>query len=97
MTAQDSQWLMSGQDLIFGKIMMMVGLDSLESLHRCEQVCTTWNAMIMKNIWESPSRRIIFKMRIEGIERKWSFMNHRKVPSEEEISHVKWLGKKGGS
>ena len=97
MTAQDSQWLMSGQDLIFGKIMMMVGLDSLKSLHRCEQVCTTWNAMIMKNIWESPNKRIIFKMRIEGIERKWSSMNHRKVPSEEDISHVKWLGKKGGS
>ena len=97
MTAQDSQWLMSGQDLIFGKIMMMVGLDSLESLHRCEQVCTTWNAMIMKDIWESPKKRIIFKMRIEGIERKWSSMNHRKVPSEEDISHVKWLGKKGGS
>ena len=44
------------------KIMMMVGLDSLESLHRCRQVCTAWNSMIMQNIWESPS---IIKMRIE--------------------------------
>ena len=94
MSTQDSQWLMSGHDLIFGKVMMMVGLDSLESLYRCKQVCTTWNAMIMKNIWESPSKSFIFKMRIE---RKWSSLNHRKVPSEEEISHVKWLGKKRGS
>ena len=92
MSSQDSQhWVLSGQDLIFGKIMMMVGLDSLESLYTCEQVCTAWNAMIMKNIWESPAKRIIFKTRIES---KWSSMNHRKLPSEEGISHVKWLGKK---
>ena len=95
MSSHDSQhWVMSGHDLIFGKIMMMVGLDSLESLYRCEQVCTAWNTMIMKNIWESPSKMYIFKMRIE---RKWSSLNHRKVPSEEDISHVKWLGKKWGS
>ena len=87
MSSQDNpDWHLSGQDLVFQKIMMMVGLDNLESLHRCEQVCTTWNAMIMRNIWESPSKRKIIKMRIERI---WA---HEMLPSDEDISHAKWLG-----
>ena len=40
-------------DLIFSDIMMMVGLESLESLHRCRQVCRTWNEMILRDIWDS--------------------------------------------
>ena len=79
-------WRMLGHDLIFQKIMMMVGLDSLESLHRCEQVCTAWNDMIMQNIWESSSKRNIIKMRIE---RNWA---PGILPSDEDISHAKWLG-----
>ena len=78
---------MLGHDLIFQKIMMMVGLDSLESLHRCEQVCTAWNTMIMQNIWESPSKRSIIKM---SIERNWAPGTY---PSDEDISCAKWLGK----
>ena len=61
---------MSGHDLIFDKIMMMVGLSSLESLYRCRQVCTAWNTMIMQNIWENPIKRNIIKMRIEE-QRAW--------------------------
>ena len=88
MSSQDNpDWRMLGQDLIFQKIMMMVGLDSLESLHRCRQVCTTWNTMIRQKIWESPSKRNIIKMRIE---KNWA---PGKFPSEEAISHAKWLGK----
>ncbi len=79
-------WRMSGHDLIFQKIMMMVGLDSLESLHRCRQVCTAWNTMIMQKIWESPSKRNIIKMRIERI---WG---PEMLPSDEDIAHAKWLG-----
>ena len=38
MSSTDNQeWLMSGHDLIFVKIMMVVGLSSLESLNRCRQ------------------------------------------------------------
>ena len=86
MTSPDDQrWVMSGQDIIFEKIMMMVGLSCLESLRRCEQVCRTWNAMIMRLIWESPSRRNIFKMRIE--KRLYRIDN-------EDVLHAKWLGKK---
>ena len=109
MSSQDSQhWIMSGHDLIFEKIMMMIGLDSLESLHRCRQVCTAWNAMIMQNIWESPRKRNIIKMRIE---KNWGWGSDtdvpcdlqifscmklpesEKLPNKEEISHFKWLGK----
>ena len=88
MSLQDNQdWIMSGQELIFGKIMMMIGLSSLESLHRCRQVCRTWNIMIMMNIWENPSKRNIIKLRIE---RNWG---PEMLPSNEDISHAKWLGK----
>ena len=87
MSSQDNQdWRMLGHDLIFEKIMMMVGLDSLESLHRCEQVCTAWDEMIMKNIWERQSQRNIIKIRIE---RNWA---PGMLPSDEDISHAKWLG-----
>ena len=91
MSLQDNrQWIMSGHDLIFQKIMILVGLSSLESLHRCRQVCSTWNDMIMRNIWESPSKRNIFKMRMEKV---WT---SKTFQSEEEISHAKWLGEKNG-
>ena len=73
---------------IFDKIMMMVGLSSLESLHRCRQVCSAWNAKIMENIWENPRNRNIMKMKIE---KNWS--HDHALPSEEEISHAKWLGR----
>ena len=85
---------MSGHDLIFGKIMMMVGLHSLENLHNCRQVCTAWNIMIMQNIWDNPSNRNIIKMRIERIkmmiEKNWGLGGI--FPSDENISYVKWLG-----
>ena len=91
MSSQENpDWRMLGLNLIFQKIMMMVGLDSLESLHRCEQVCTAWNAMIKRNIWESPSKRYIIKMRIEE-------SLFQMLPSNEVISHAKWLGKKEGA
>ena len=37
-------------DVIFGDIMMMVGLESLEILHTCRQVCRSWNEMIVSII-----------------------------------------------
>ena len=96
MSSQDNpDWRTLGNDLIFQKIMMMVGLDSLESLHRCRQVCTAWNSMIMQNIWESQSRKNIIKMRIERIWGSemipWNWATWM-LPSDEDISHAKWLG-----
>ena len=73
-------------DLIFSDIMMMVGLESLESLHRCRQVCSKWNEKILRNIWESQSKKQIMK---ERIEKNWG---PGMLPTDEEISHAKWLG-----
>ena len=73
-------------ELIFSDIMMMVGLESIESLHRCRQVCKTWNEMILRQIWESQSKKKIIK---EWIEKNW---DPEMLPSDEEISHAKWLG-----
>ena len=75
-------------DLIFTEIMLMMVCDSLENLHRCRQVCKTWNEKIMKNIWENPGKVKIIQA---WIEEKWKWIS--KIPSNEEISHVKWLGK----
>ena len=74
-------------ELIFCDIMMKVGLDSIETLHRCRQVCKTWNVTILDEIWGNQSRKRIIKMRIEEIwDCSWMF------PSEDVISHAKWLG-----
>ena len=73
-------------DLIFSDIMMMVGLESPESLLRCMKVCIQWNEMIMRDIWESPSKKKIMK---ERFERSWG---PDMLPTDEEISHAKWLG-----
>ena len=87
MTSSENQnWHLTPYPGIFDKIMMMVGLSSLESLHRCRQVCSAWNTMIMRNIWENPGKRNIIKM---WIERNWG---PEMLPSEVEISHAKWLG-----
>ena len=75
-------------DLIFSDIMMMVGLDSLDNLHRCRQVCSQWNEMILDDIWENESKKKIMKERIE-----WSW-GPDMFPTDEEISHAKWLGDK---
>ena len=78
--------LLTLPDPIFSDIMMMVGLQSLESLHRCRQVCSTWNEMILRDIWESKSKKKIMKNRVD---RSW---DPGRLPSDEEISHAKWLG-----
>ena len=77
-------WLLTPYPEIFDEIMMMVGLDSLESLHRCRQVCTAWNDMIMQNIWETPSKRNIL------IEKNWG---PHTLPSKEAIYYAKLLGR----
>ena len=50
MKEQEEQFLLHNlPEVPFGKIMMMVGLESLETLHNCRQVCTIWNKMIVSN------------------------------------------------
>ena len=80
-------WLVLPEEIL-SEIWLMVGLESLESLHRCRQVCQTWNELIMKNIWKNPSKRNIIATRIQ---RNWG---PGTLPSSEDISHAKWLGNK---
>ena len=72
-------------DLIFSDVMMKIVLESFESLHRCRQVCKTWNEQILSNIWENPSKREIIKAKIE---KTWKT---DKI-ADDEISHARWLG-----
>ena len=76
-------------ELIFSDIMIMVGLESLNGLHRCRQVCKTWNELIIRVIWENKSKKQIMR---ERIERSWG---PEMLPSNEEISRAKWLGDSG--
>ena len=75
---------------ILSEILLMVGLESLESLHRCRQVCQTWNELIMKDIWENPRKKnIALHCKIATkIKRKFLMF-----PSNDVILHAKWQGK----
>ena len=37
-------------EYIFGYIMMKVGLESMDNLHICRQVCKSWNEMIVSGL-----------------------------------------------
>ena len=37
-------------DIVISDIMMMLGLDCLEDLHKCRQLCQSWNVMISQMI-----------------------------------------------
>ena len=87
-------------DLALADIMLMVGLESLESLHRCRQVCRTWNEKIMNNIWGNRKNKKRIKTKIEKSWGPGMFPSLHSIdrtsmtyPSNEEISHSKWLGK----
>ena len=72
---------------ILSKIFLMVGLESLQSLHSCRQVCREWNNQIRINIWGNPDYRKRMATRIQS---NWG---PGKIPSCEEISLAKLLGK----
>ena len=71
---------------IFEEILLRIP----ERLDTCKLVCWDWKTMIMKNLWESPSKRWgpIIKARIE---RSWGEV----LPSDEKIAHAKLLEDKG--
>ena len=84
----DPDWL-SLPDLVRDEIMMKVGLDNLESLHRCRQVCRAWNKGILTNIWEKASKRNAIRAKIE---KDWS---PGMLPPDHQICHAKWLEDRG--
>ena len=59
-------------DIPFTKIMLMVGLQSVDSLHRCRQVCRTWNEKILWHIWENLNNKNLIKLRIQE---DWSYFS----------------------
>jgi len=73
----------------FRIIMLMVGLDSLDDLHRCRRVCRKWDKDILSLVWGSEGSRTIMK---ERIEKRWG---PGLLPSNEDISHARWLESKG--
>ena len=64
MSSVQPNWL-ALPDLARDAIMLKVGLEDLESLHRCRQVCTAWNEAILENIWGSEAKRNVIRARIE--------------------------------
>ena len=97
MTSTDKQlWHLLGHDLIFEKIMLLIGHSSLEDLDRCRLVCKTWNDKIIMKIWKNPTKRwgAIIQRRIE---RSWDGVQpwrYREIfPSNAKISEAKLLGK----
>ena len=71
-------------DLFFNKIMLDIGIESLKSLYSCRQVCKGWDERISGNILKNKSMMQILKAMDWGL---------KGFPSNEEIVHVKWLGK----
>ena len=67
-------------------IMLMVGV----SLESCRQVCRAWNVVIMRKLWESPTKKwaTIIQRRIE---RSWTIQGN--YPSAKQISKAKLLGR----
>ena len=84
----DPDWL-SMPDLVRDEIMMKVGLDNLESLHRCRQVCRAWNTGILTNIWGKASKRNEISAKIAE---DWS---PGMWPPDHQICHAKWLEDRG--
>ena len=105
MASSDNQlWLMLRHPGILDKIMLIVALDSLESLDSCRRVCKTWNTRIMNNIWENPTKKwgTIIQKRLE---RSWGnlirksendgcyYLTSNVFPSDDKIIHAILLGK----
>ena len=84
---QDQDWS-ELPDLILEKIMLLMGLSSLESLDNCRQVCRAWNVAIMRKLRENPSKSwgSIIRRRIE---KSWG---PGSLPSDQKIVHAKLLG-----
>ena len=71
---------------VFRIIIQMVGLESLNDLHRCRQVCSSWNQKILSLVWRSETSRRILMARIRS---NWG---PGLLPTDEEISRAKSLG-----
>ena len=76
-------------DPIFDKIMLTIALESPESLDICKQVCRAWKKGIMRNLWDSPSKKwgSVIERRIRN-----SCCGSKDFPSDKKLGYVKLLG-----
>ena len=74
---------------ILEEVMLMIGQSCPEDLDRCRQVCKVWNVMIMRKLWERPTRKwgAIIGTRIE---QSWS---NEHFPSYKKLTYALELGK----
>ena len=98
-------------EILFTEIMLMVGLQSIDSLHKSRQVCSAWNENILRLIWKNLHKKKLIKLRIKE---DWRYISKfmpknvnfgyigwnledtfRQIPSSHEVSYAKWLEKKG--
>ena len=82
--SQKPNWL-ELPDLVFDKVMLMIGLSCLEALDRCRQVCTTWKLTLLRKLWENPRKSwgIVIRRRIE---KSWGLIST--LPSVEDVEIV---------
>ena len=60
-------------DVIFSDIMMMIGLNSFEDLHRCRQVSQSWNVMISEMTkYKKDQIKSKAESLADQIEKKWN-------------------------
>ena len=76
-------------DVVFGDIMMMVGLENIGNLNQCRQVCRSWNKMIASN---KKLKNISSAERIRDL-----FTDEQYFPSNKDIVRAKKLGKNHNS
>ena len=81
-------WLLL-PDLIFDKIMLIIGLWNPEMLVVCKQVCKAWRKGILRTLWESPKKSwgAVIERRIE-----MSNLGSEDFPSDEKLAQIKLLG-----
>ena len=86
MSPPDKQGWSDLPELVLEDIMLMVGV----SLESCRQVCRAWNVVIMRKLWENPTKRWATIIR-RRIERSWTIQGN--IPSAKQIFRAKMLGR----
>ena len=76
-------------DLIFEDIMMMI---DLESLCHCRQVCRTWNAKIMSNIWGNQSKKNILREKVGVLMANYPKNSLSDIACRASLAHYGMLG-----
>ena len=66
-------------DLIFSDLMKIVGLDSIVDIHKCRQICQSWNAMISE-MTKHKKDAIQRNAESSKIRKRWAGRRHPQIP-----------------